>query len=116
MLAFDSYLVQLIEKLSVKTPSGEVKLKVLKEITKEYQVQWDTTETEEELLKPPEERIVCTPPLSPRAHTHLVMSSTNLTCILSCTAFLQEGPNNFVSASGMPLQPVQKQFHDASNR
>lgn len=69
MLAFDSYLVQLIEKLSVKTPSGEVKLKVLKEIAKEYQVQWDTTETEEELLKPPEERIVCTPPLSPRTHT-----------------------------------------------
>ncbi|XP_041996449.1 IST1-like protein [Salvia splendens] len=47
----------LIEKLSVKTPSGEVKLKVLKEIAKEYQVQWDTTESEEELLKPPEERI-----------------------------------------------------------
>ncbi|GFP89933.1 ist1-like protein [Phtheirospermum japonicum] len=47
----------LIEKLSVKTPPGEVKLKVLKEIAKEYQVQWDTTESEEELLKPPEERI-----------------------------------------------------------
>ncbi|KAG8373607.1 hypothetical protein BUALT_Bualt11G0041900 [Buddleja alternifolia] len=47
----------LIEKLSVKTPSGETKLKVMKEIAKEYQVQWDTTESEEELLKPPEERI-----------------------------------------------------------
>ncbi|KAL3635818.1 hypothetical protein CASFOL_020365 [Castilleja foliolosa] len=47
----------LIEKLSVKTPPGEVKMKVLKEIAKEYQVQWDTTESEEELLKPPEERI-----------------------------------------------------------
>ncbi|KAL6521433.1 hypothetical protein OROGR_018002 [Orobanche gracilis] len=46
----------LIEKLSVKTPSGEIKLKVLKEIAKEYQIQWDTTESEE-LLKPPEERI-----------------------------------------------------------
>ncbi|XP_057809392.1 uncharacterized protein LOC131023807 [Salvia miltiorrhiza] len=77
----------LIEKLSVKTPSGEVKLKVLKEIAKEYQVQWDTTETEEELLKPPEERI--------------------------------EGVNSFVSASGMPLKPVQKpplESNDASNR
>ncbi|XP_047972046.1 IST1-like protein [Salvia hispanica] len=77
----------LIEKLSVKTPSGEVKLKVLKEIAKEYQVQWDTTESEEELLKPPEERI--------------------------------EGPNGFVSASGMPLKPVQKpslEPNDASNR
>ncbi|CAA0823308.1 Regulator of Vps4 activity in the MVB pathway protein [Striga hermonthica] len=47
----------LIEKLSVKTPSGEIKLKVLKEIAKEFQVQWDTAESEEELLKPPEERI-----------------------------------------------------------
>ncbi|KAL6588210.1 hypothetical protein OROMI_001188 [Orobanche minor] len=46
----------LIEKLSVKTPSGEIKLKVLKEIAKEYQIQWDTTESEDELLKPPEER------------------------------------------------------------
>ncbi|KAK4430353.1 ist1 [Sesamum alatum] len=47
----------LIEKLSVKTPSGEIKLEVLKEIAKEYQVEWDTTESEAELLKPPEERI-----------------------------------------------------------
>ncbi|OIT20799.1 PREDICTED: uncharacterized protein LOC109219710 [Nicotiana attenuata] len=47
----------LIEKLSVKTPSGEVKLKIMKEIAKEYQVDWDTAESEVELLKPPEERI-----------------------------------------------------------
>ncbi|XP_031276051.1 IST1-like protein [Pistacia vera] len=47
----------LIEKLSVRTPPGEVKLKVMKEIAKEYQIDWDTTESEVELLKPPEERI-----------------------------------------------------------
>ncbi|XP_042426493.1 IST1-like protein isoform X2 [Zingiber officinale] len=47
----------LIQKLSVKKPTGEVKLKVLKEIAKEYQVQWDSTESEQELLKPPEEVI-----------------------------------------------------------
>ncbi|KAK1386774.1 Regulator of Vps4 activity in the MVB pathway protein [Heracleum sosnowskyi] len=47
----------LIDKLSVKTPSGEVKLKIMKEIAKEYQVEWDTTESEMELLKPPEELI-----------------------------------------------------------
>ncbi|CAH1420260.1 unnamed protein product [Lactuca virosa] len=47
----------LIEKLSVKTPPGEVKLKILKEIAKEYQVEWDTTESETELLKPPEKLI-----------------------------------------------------------
>ncbi|XP_020204809.1 IST1-like protein [Cajanus cajan] len=48
---------QLIEKLSVRTPPGEVKLKVLKEIAKEHQIDWDTTESEQELLKPPEELI-----------------------------------------------------------
>lgn len=50
---------QLIDKLSVRTPPGEVKLKVLKEIAKEYQIDWDTAESEKELLKPPEELIVC---------------------------------------------------------
>ncbi|XP_058090724.1 uncharacterized protein LOC131237091 isoform X2 [Magnolia sinica] len=45
----------LIEKLSVRTPTGEVKLKLMKEIAKEYQIEWDTTESELELLKPPEE-------------------------------------------------------------
>lgn len=47
----------LIEKLSVRTPTGECKLKIMKEIAKEYQIEWDTTESELELLKTPEELI-----------------------------------------------------------
>lgn len=47
----------LIDKLSVRTPTGEFKLKIMKEIAKEYQIEWDTKETEMELLKPPEELI-----------------------------------------------------------
>lgn len=47
----------LIEKLSVKKPSGQIKLKVLKDIAKEHQIDWDTTESEQELLKPSEELI-----------------------------------------------------------
>ncbi|XP_047052592.1 IST1-like protein [Lolium rigidum] len=47
----------LIEKLSVNKPSGQTKLKVLKDIAKEHQIDWDTTETEQDLLKPPEELI-----------------------------------------------------------
>ncbi|KAG7540232.1 Vacuolar protein sorting-associated protein Ist1 [Arabidopsis thaliana x Arabidopsis arenosa] len=47
----------LIDKLSVRNPSGECKLKIMKEIAKEFQVDWDTTETEQELLKPQEESI-----------------------------------------------------------
>lgn len=70
----------LIEKLSVRTPSGQVKLNVMKEIAKEYQLDWDTTESEQELLKPPEERI--------------------------------EGPRTFVSASSLPVKPVQRRFSE----
>lgn len=47
----------LVEKLSIRKPGGEVKLKMLKEIAKEYQVEWNSKETEDELLKPPEELI-----------------------------------------------------------
>ncbi|XP_012491453.1 uncharacterized protein LOC105803660 [Gossypium raimondii] len=47
----------LIDKLSVKTPTGETKLKVMKEIAKDHNIEWDTTESEKELLKPPEELI-----------------------------------------------------------
>lgn len=52
--------MKLIEKLSVRTPTGQVKLKIMKEIAKEFQIEWDTTESEQELLKNPEERIVST--------------------------------------------------------
>ncbi|CAH8286486.1 unnamed protein product [Eruca vesicaria subsp. sativa] len=47
----------LIVNLSVTRPYGEFKLKVMKEIAKEFQVDWDTKETEQELLKPQEETI-----------------------------------------------------------
>ncbi|CAO2830002.1 unnamed protein product [Amaranthus hypochondriacus] len=41
----------IIEKLSVSTPSGQVKLKLLKEIAKEFNVNWDPFETEVEFNK-----------------------------------------------------------------
>ncbi|KAJ0251066.1 Regulator of Vps4 activity in the MVB pathway protein [Hirschfeldia incana] len=47
----------LVDRLSVMRPFGEVKLKVMKEIAKEFQVDWDTKETEQELLKPQEQTI-----------------------------------------------------------
>ncbi|XP_031494493.1 uncharacterized protein LOC116260352 isoform X2 [Nymphaea colorata] len=47
----------LIERLTVKAPSGETKLRVLQEIAKEYQVKWDSSATERELLKPPEDAL-----------------------------------------------------------
>lgn len=57
---FSLFPMKLIEKLSVRTPTGQVKLKIMKEIAKEFQIEWDTTESEQELLKTPEERIVST--------------------------------------------------------
>jgi len=34
-------------------------MKIMKEIAKEHQIDWDATESEKELLKPPEELLVC---------------------------------------------------------
>ncbi|KAJ9554152.1 hypothetical protein OSB04_018197 [Centaurea solstitialis] len=45
----------IIEKLSVYTPSGDVKLNTLKEIAQEYNVSWDSSKTEAEFNKMPED-------------------------------------------------------------
>ncbi|XP_048440624.1 IST1 homolog isoform X2 [Pyrus x bretschneideri] len=41
----------IIEKLSVSAPSGEARLKVLKEIAQEYKLNWDSSDTEAEFSK-----------------------------------------------------------------
>jgi hypothetical protein len=43
--------LQIIEKLSVQAPSGEVKLKLMKGIAAHHNVDWDPTDFEAELLK-----------------------------------------------------------------
>nr|GLL43426.1 IST1 homolog [Ipomoea trifida] len=45
----------IVEKLSVSTPSPQVKLKLLKEIAREYNVEWDSSKTESELSRKPED-------------------------------------------------------------
>lgn len=45
----------IVEKLSVYTPSGEVKLNILKEIAQEYNISWDSSKTEAEFNKMPED-------------------------------------------------------------
>ncbi|KAF2317782.1 hypothetical protein GH714_041095 [Hevea brasiliensis] len=42
---------KIIEKLSVIAPSAEIRLKVLKEIAQEYNLEWDSSNTEAELGK-----------------------------------------------------------------
>lgn len=46
---------QLIELLSIRAPAPEVKLKVLKEIAEEHELDWDPSASESELLKPHED-------------------------------------------------------------
>jgi vacuolar protein sorting-associated protein IST1 len=50
--------LQIIEKLSVQAPSGEVKLKLMKGIASDHNVDWDPTDFEAELLKAPEDLLV----------------------------------------------------------
>ncbi|XP_027148831.1 IST1 homolog isoform X2 [Coffea eugenioides] len=46
---------QLIELLSVRAPAPDVKLKLLKEIAEEHELDWDASASENELLKPHED-------------------------------------------------------------
>lgn len=53
-----SAFLQIIEKLSVSTPTGEAKLKQLKEIAQEYNLEWDSSNTEAEFSKKHEDLLV----------------------------------------------------------
>ncbi|KAK3121132.1 hypothetical protein QOZ80_8BG0646650 [Eleusine coracana subsp. coracana] len=46
---------QIIELLSIRPPPVEAKMKLLKEIAEEHEVDWDPSETETEFLKPHED-------------------------------------------------------------
>ncbi|XP_011074152.1 vacuolar protein sorting-associated protein IST1 isoform X2 [Sesamum indicum] len=48
-------LLQLVELLSVRAPAPDVKLKLLKEIAEEHELDWDPSASEGELLKPHED-------------------------------------------------------------
>ncbi|CAM6061212.1 unnamed protein product [Sphagnum tenellum] len=58
---------RIIEKLSVRAPSGEVKLKLMKEIAAEHNIEWDSSDFEAELLEPPED-LLDGPPSFLEAH------------------------------------------------
>ncbi|XP_028768609.1 IST1 homolog [Neltuma alba] len=57
----------IIEKLSVHAPSGEAKLKVLREIAEEYNVAWDYSKTEAEFSKNHEDLLAGAKQVSGRA-------------------------------------------------
>jgi hypothetical protein len=64
---------QIIEKLSVRAPPGEVKLKLMKEIAAEHDVAWDPADTEAELLKSHEDLLV-----RPKSRLFLTLSFISL--------------------------------------
>lgn len=51
--------MQLIELLSIRAPSPEKKLKLLKEIAEEHELDWDPAASETELYKSHEDLLVC---------------------------------------------------------
>lgn len=50
--------MQIIELLSVRAPPAEKKLKLLKEIAEEHDVEWDIAASETEYFKPHEDLLV----------------------------------------------------------
>jgi vacuolar protein sorting-associated protein IST1 len=52
---------KLVELLSVRAPSPETKLKLLKEIAEEHELDWDPASTETDLFKSHEDLLVSTP-------------------------------------------------------
>lgn len=52
--------LQLIELLSVRAPSPEKKLKLLKEIAEEHELDWDPAASESEFFKSHEDLLVTT--------------------------------------------------------
>uniref|UniRef100_A0A453GHK2 Uncharacterized protein n=1 Tax=Aegilops tauschii subsp. strangulata TaxID=200361 RepID=A0A453GHK2_AEGTS len=52
---FESIPMQIIELLSIRPPPVDIKMKLLKEIAEEHEIDWDPSETETEYLKPHED-------------------------------------------------------------
>lgn len=58
LIVFLHLSVQVIEKLSTRTPDAETKIKILSMIAQEHNVKWDPAASKEKLLKPPEDVLV----------------------------------------------------------
>jgi vacuolar protein sorting-associated protein IST1 len=65
----------IIEKLSVKAPSAESKLKVLKAIAQEYNIEWDSSNTEAEFNKTYEDLLDGSGSSVRQVHTSIIESS-----------------------------------------
>ncbi|KAF3794232.1 IST1-like protein [Nymphaea thermarum] len=84
---------QIIELLSVRAPPVEEKLRVLKAIAEEHELDWDPTDSEAELLKPHEDLLV------------------RQTLFNSEWPYGLNGPSQFIDGSKVPLPEAK---HDES--
>ncbi|KAH9619047.1 hypothetical protein KSS87_002173 [Heliosperma pusillum] len=78
---------QLVELLSVRAPSPEKKLKLLKDIAEEHEIDWDPAPSETELFKSPEDLLV----------------GINFVAVYVIKLINLNGPTQFVSGSKVPL-------------
>lgn len=58
ILLFNLLKLQMIEKLSTRTPEAELKLKVLTEVAKEHNVKWEPKSFVDEIKKPRDDLLV----------------------------------------------------------
>jgi hypothetical protein len=58
---FFFFFFDIFEKLSISAPAAEVKLKVLNDIAKEYNLEWNSSNTEAEFSKKHEDLLVLIP-------------------------------------------------------
>ncbi|XWS63547.1 hypothetical protein CRYUN_Cryun06bG0108800 [Craigia yunnanensis] len=83
----------IIEKLSVSTPSGEIRLKVLKEIAQEYIIEWDSSSTEAEFNKKHEDLL---------AGSKQVCVEAAVSQVPSKQAYIKSSPSNGIK----PIFPI----------
>ena len=58
LIRFESIPMQIIELLSIRPPPVDIKMKLLKEIAEEHEIDWDPSATETEYIKPHEDLLV----------------------------------------------------------
>ncbi|CAH8306043.1 unnamed protein product [Eruca vesicaria subsp. sativa] len=95
---------KLVELLSVRAPSPETKLKLLKEIAQEHQLDWDPASTETDLFKSHEDLLVST-------FLFIISSLPGQICFVCSNPFsflsFQDGPKQFGGGSKVPLKEEQ---------
>lgn len=99
-----------IEKLSVRAPFAELKIKVLKAIAQEHNLQWDSSSTEEEFSKKHEDLLDGSIPTN--LLTVVAESSTDISPSLSklSVASPKESPKRQLPQAPIKkLEPVQNQ-------